>query len=276
MRDKDDYKEFLKKKFFGRKYSKNYDKWVEDPFTTFAERRQNKGFLELTEAKPGQLILDIGAGTGKYEILYSKLMKKKGFVIALDFSDEMINQMKKNIKKHGLQDFVLVVKGDAEHLPFKEEIFDEVLTLNTLQYIPNDKRFLREINRVLKPKGNAVIDAISLTELRLGHNLAFFWDKVRMLFGKKPLGVYKQMYTTQGIKKKIQEAGLKVKRKIGVILVLPWVTKEHVGITLPSPHHIFVLFPNLFPLMEGVEEKIKNIPLLRGLCTHLMIKAKKE
>ena len=271
-----EYKDFLKKKFFGKKYSRDYDRWVEDPFTAFVERRQNKGFLELSKAKPGMKVLDIGAGTGKYEILYSRLMQKKGIVVALDFSDSMLSQIRKNIKKHKLEGFVFLVKGDGEHLPFKQGAFDEVLTMNTLQYIPNDRKFLAEINRVLKNGGNAVIDAISLTELRLGHNLALFWDKARKAFGKKPLGVYRQFYTNESIKHRIQEHGLKVKKQIGVILVLPWITKEHVGVTLPSPHHIFTLFPKLFPIMEKVEEKIKNIPLLQGLCTHLMVQAGKK
>lgn len=276
MEKQETHKEFLKKKFFGKKYSENYDKWVEDPFTAFVERRQNKGFLELTEAKPRQKVLDIGAGTGKYELLYSKLMKKKGFVVALDFSEDMLKQLKKNVEKHGLQDFVLIVKGDAENLPFKKEVFDEVLAMNTLQYLPDDKRFFSEVNRVLKSKGNAVIDTITLTELRLGHNLALFWDNVRKAFGKKPLGIYKQFYTAGSIKSKMQKARLKVKKQIGVVLVLPWITKEHVGITLPSPHHLTILFPKLLELMESIEEKIKSIPLLNGLCTHLMVKAKKE
>lgn len=249
---------------------------MKTPSQPLSREGRTRASLELTEAKPGQKILDIGAGTGKYEILYSKIMKKKGFVVALDFSDEMLNRMKKNIKRHNLENFVLMVKGDAEHLPFKECVFDEVLTMNTLQYIPDDKKFLKEIHRVLKEGGNAVIDAITLTELRLGHNLAFFWDKVRRTFGKKPLGVYRQMYTTQGIKKRMQESGLKVRKKIGVILVLPWITREHVGITLPSPHHLVVLFPKLLHVMEGIEEKMRDIPLLRGLCTHLMVKARKE
>lgn len=270
------YKDFLKKKFFGKKYSINYDKWVEDPFTAMIERRQKKAFLELSEARHGMKVLDIGAGTGKYELLYAKLMKKKGRVVALDFSDDMLSKLKKNMKKHKMGKFVKVMKGEAENLPFPDNYFDEVLAMNTLQYIPNDSKFFSEVHRVLKKDRIALIDALSITEMRLGHNLAFYWDNVRKAFKKKPLGVYKQFYTTSSIRKKLKKHGLLQEKQLGVILVLPWITKEHVGVTLPSPHHIFVLFPKLLPVMEAVEEGVKKMPLLKGLCTHLMVKARKE
>lgn len=274
----ENYKDFLKKNFFDETYSIKYDKWRETPFSAYIEKRQMLGFSELMNEDSGERILDIGAGTGKYELLTSKMIKGKGrngFIIALDFSENMLKKLRRNLNKINPSAKVFLVRGDAEKLPFKKNAFDTVFSMNTLQYVPNDKNFFDEAYRVLNKKGLFVVDALSLTELRLGHNLALVWDQVRRVFGKKSLNIYKQFYTTKSLRSKASDAGFKVERCLGAILSLPWITREHVGITLPSPQHIIIFFPSLFNAMEYVEDRIKEMPLLKGLCTHLMIKCRK-
>lgn len=268
------YKEYLKERFFDKEYSKKYDKWTETDFSAYVEKRQKLGFLELTEAKPGYNVIDVGAGTGKYEVLYNEIMKGRGKITACDFSDSMLEKLKQNMLQNGIK-IVEMAKGDAEKLPFPDNSFDEFLSMNTLQYVPNDKKFFSEAYRVLKPGRVAVIDALSIAELRLGHNLTASWDNIRRVFGKNGLGIYKQMYTFGKLEKKLKANGFVVEKKLGVILSLPWITREHVGVTLPSPQHMVLAFPKLFRFMEKVEDSIKDKAVINCLCTHLMVKARK-
>lgn len=49
------------------------------------------------------------------------------------------------------------VRADACDLPFEDESFDFALCVHTLEHIPDDRQALREIHRVLRPGGQAVL-----------------------------------------------------------------------------------------------------------------------
>jgi malonyl-CoA O-methyltransferase len=80
------------------------------------------------------MILDLGSGTG----MLSDFLDKE--VIGVDFS---INMLKKSGNKYK-------ILGDAENLPFKNNIFDFVLSFTLLQNLPGFKVF-KEVERILKP-----------------------------------------------------------------------------------------------------------------------------
>src|SRR5262249_40616432 len=67
-----------------------------------------------------------------------------------------------------------VVRGDVGRLPFADAAFDAVLSLDVLYHIaaPGDLAALREIARVLKPGGHAVLNLPAYEFLRGRHDLA--------------------------------------------------------------------------------------------------------
>ena len=83
-------------------------------------------------------ILDHGCGTG----LLSEFLNTKLFGIDLSF------EMLKKAKQRG----ELVVQGDLEHLPFKDNVFDNVLSFTALQNIPHPELALDELKRISKKK----------------------------------------------------------------------------------------------------------------------------
>jgi len=88
--------------------------------------------------KENDFILDIGCGDGIY--LQDIKCKKVG----LDIS---ITNLKKAKQRNPNGLFVL---GDAENLPFKNEIFDHTFIVQVLHHLPDYKRCFREVNRVLR------------------------------------------------------------------------------------------------------------------------------
>ena len=92
-------------------------------------------------------ILDAGCGTG----INLNYLKKYGDVTGIDISDEAI----KFSKKRGYK----IKKANIEKLPFKDNTFDLVISLEVIYHkqVKNDIKALKEIHRVLKKRGLAII-----------------------------------------------------------------------------------------------------------------------
>ncbi|MBU2640085.1 MAG: class I SAM-dependent methyltransferase [Nanoarchaeota archaeon] len=104
-------------------------------------------------------ILDVGCGNCR-NLLPFKEMECYG----VDFSDGVLEQAKKYIKKHNLN--VNLKKADMTKLPFKDKSFDYILSLATLHHLKNPENGIKEIYRVLKIGGQAYITIWSKMQLR--------------------------------------------------------------------------------------------------------------
>ncbi|HLD12506.1 MAG TPA: class I SAM-dependent methyltransferase [Candidatus Nanoarchaeia archaeon] len=92
------------------------------------------------------LILDVGAGSG----VSSRFFASQARVIALDTSEELLS----------LYEGEKVV-ARAESLPFRDHIFDAVVSVTALHHA-DFKQALREIKRVVKPNGQIVLSLLKL------------------------------------------------------------------------------------------------------------------
>jgi alkylated DNA repair protein alkB family protein 8 len=98
-------------------------------------------------------ILDLGCGNGRLSEVFKEMNVT---YIGTDNSREMIKIAK---KKYPKEKFIV---SDALCLPFKDNIFDKVFSLSVIQHIPSVElriKFLKEVQRVLKPKGKLIITA---------------------------------------------------------------------------------------------------------------------
>ncbi len=107
---------------------------------------------------PGERVLDLGCGSGWATRLLARLVSDgpEGFgqVVGLDVSDEMIRQARAASK-----DFenILYVWGSAQQIPWEENFFDKVLSVESFYYYPDQDRALAELFRVLAPRGRMFI-----------------------------------------------------------------------------------------------------------------------
>ena len=77
---------------------------------------------------------------------------ERGYAVwGLDFAEPMIRQARELC---GSDHFGV---GDIEHMPFPDNSFDVVISLAVVEYLESDEQALREIRRVLRPGGRAVI-----------------------------------------------------------------------------------------------------------------------
>ena len=107
--------------------------------------------VKSANVKEGLIAADIGAGTG---FITEELLKHNLKVIAIDQSDEMINEMKKRFHRDSKVDCRL---GDAENLPVENESVDYVFANMYLHHVENPPAAIKEMLRILKPGGKIVI-----------------------------------------------------------------------------------------------------------------------
>jgi ubiquinone/menaquinone biosynthesis C-methylase UbiE len=109
--------------------------------------------LRLARLEPGEVVLDVGCGTGTLAIAAKSQVGTDGTVHGVDASPEMITRARKKAKKAGVE--INFKNGLAEKLPFPDAQFDIVLTTVMLHHLPGKARqqCVREIRRVLKPGG---------------------------------------------------------------------------------------------------------------------------
>jgi ubiquinone/menaquinone biosynthesis C-methylase UbiE len=101
----------------------------------------------------GQRVLDVGCGTGTYIIALTK--KKRECHGADPLVTISLAKANKRAKEEKAK--IFLYKAIGEYLPYKDEIFDLVLCLSTLQHVADQKSTLREIRRVLKHNGKLLI-----------------------------------------------------------------------------------------------------------------------
>ncbi len=123
-------------------------------------------------------ILDVATGTGDLALLAHKRLGCK--VTGVDISTGMLEVAERKIKERGVEEFVSVVEGDSENLPFDDNSFDAVMVAFGVRNFENLNKGLTEMTRVLKPGGRMVVLEFSRPSSFPFKQLYFFYFK-RML-----------------------------------------------------------------------------------------------
>ncbi len=103
-------------------------------------------YLSATQMIKGKAILDVASGSGYGT---SVLAQYASHVTGLDYDQGAVDYA----KKHYAAKNISFVCGDAEKMPFPDSSFDAVVSFETLEHLPHQNDFLREVKRVLKPGG---------------------------------------------------------------------------------------------------------------------------
>jgi len=177
-----------------------------------------------------EFVLDVGCGTLYWTI---HLAKKGHKIVSLDISGGMIATGKNKIKQNSIiSKNIDIVIADAAHLPFRDSTFSSVISLfGVLNHLPDYKKALAEIKRVLKINGKAIIGVSNY--LRWSKS---FWDSVDLFksskvydehkerkwsfeFENKQLMLYQHLFTYDELKLCLQSQGLNVKKIVGLPII---------------------------------------------------------
>ena len=107
--------------------------------------------LEWLDGVQRPLILDVGAGTGRFSKAMLSDERFDGQIWGLDLSIGMLRRARERLAPFGER--CTLIWEDADALPFPGECFDAVVCLEALEFTPNPERTLGELMRVLRPGG---------------------------------------------------------------------------------------------------------------------------
>ncbi|MGH7517695.1 MAG: methyltransferase domain-containing protein [Gemmatimonadales bacterium] len=102
--------------------------------------------------RPGEVVLDIGSGSGTDALIASRLVGAAGRVVGLDMTEAMRQKLRANAALAGAAN-IEVLAGNAEDIPLPDGCVDVVTTNGVLNLVPDKTRAIREIARVLRQGG---------------------------------------------------------------------------------------------------------------------------
>ena len=146
-------------------------------YLTSAVHAQGKEFTllqQLLSHESNATLLDLGCGAGHVSFHLAPLVKK---VIAYDLSIDMLNVVQNAAQQKKLNN-IETCEGIAERLPFSDNSFDFVVSRYSAHHWQDLGLALREVRRVLKPKGIAVFIDVTAPEQPL---LSTFLQTVEIL-----------------------------------------------------------------------------------------------
>ena len=112
--------------------------------------------LVVVDPQPGDKILEIGMGKG----LFVKNILKADESITYcgcDYSDLMVKESIDINQKYINDGRAQFIHSGAEELPFDDNSFNKIFTINTLYFWDNHIKVLKELNRVLTSDGSLII-----------------------------------------------------------------------------------------------------------------------
>lgn len=155
-----------RKKLIQRYYSKRAKDYDQQKIRTWKSKQGFEAEIinEITDAfasLKSKIVLEVGVGSGR--ISSSLLENTCSWLVGLDLSREMLSLAKAKMFTYK-QRFDLIL-GDAEHLPFANEIFDAIICISTMHYFEFPKKSLTEFSRTSTTKGIFVYGDLTMHEL---------------------------------------------------------------------------------------------------------------
>ncbi len=189
-------------------------------------------------------VLEVGSATGIFSFEYEKLNIQ---LISIDLAYMNINyaKYKKKLKDSKI-DFRV---GDVEDLEFDDNTFDGVLSFSTLRYVPNIKKALSEIYRVLKPGGYIILDFPN-------KNCPWFGSLKKYVLGREH--IHDNHYLNKEIENLLFDTGF-----ININI------KQGLFIPKSTPNRLF----SLFRMFEFLAEKI---PMINNYSAIIFCNASKK
>ncbi|MFQ6068772.1 MAG: class I SAM-dependent methyltransferase [Candidatus Bathyarchaeia archaeon] len=255
------------RKIIQRYYSKRAQDYDRQKIRTwksklgFEAKILNEVVNAVSQVKDGR-ILEVGVGSGRVALSLMKELASQ--FIGLDLSKEMLKIAQKKMSPYK-QKFNLLL-GDAEHLPFRNKVFDTITCISTLHYLPSPQTSLEESSRTLKKRGVFVYGDVIMHEQ--DHNN--FLDKLEKTISH----AHVKYYRPSEMKKLMENCGIQVHK----VEVVPY--KKSYSALIEDKAQYFNIKPqNLYQtIREATENERKLYSIEKNQMTlfYTLIKGLKQ
>jgi len=132
----------------------NYD-LMNDLMSMGMHRAWKAYTVAVANLKPGDKVLDIAGGTGDMARAFARKVGAEGTVVHTDINLKMLSTGRDRLLDEGLA--LPTTTCDAEHLPFRDGVFDLVCVAFGLRNMTHKEAALAEMCRVLRPGGRLLV-----------------------------------------------------------------------------------------------------------------------
>lgn len=155
-----------KQKLVGKVFSSVADKYdiMNDLMSFGIHRLWKRDFVATSAVRAGARVLDLAGGTGDIAALLSDRVGPTGEIVIGDINAEMLSVGRDRMLDRGLHDRMRFVRLNAECLPFPDRHFDAVTIAFGLRNVTDKAAALRDMHRVLKIGGRALV--LEFSEVR--------------------------------------------------------------------------------------------------------------
>ncbi len=117
------------------------------------------GAINYSEARPGEVCVDLGSGRGTDVIRIADLVGNEGFVYGVDISDGMIQKARRTAESLGITNAEFI-SSPLEHIDLGDNTADLVISNCTINHADDKQAVWNEIFRILKNGGRFVVSDI--------------------------------------------------------------------------------------------------------------------
>lgn len=143
----------------------------------------------MGDRKFGNSVLDVGAGKGEF----ADILSRKGYEVSCV---EGTKKLYEELKEKGYDS--AHVDLEEEKLPFPDNSFDLVVSLEVIEHLWNTDHYLSELKRVVKPEGYVLITT---------PNYNYWTFRLRALFGQAEnfltQDYHKKLFTTHSLPQRL-------------------------------------------------------------------------
>lgn len=111
--------------------------------------------VQAARIRPDSAVLDLCTGTADLAVVIMEKLGPQGSLTGVDFCPEMLALGREKVRRKSTSRPVSVtlLEGDAQHLAFPDNSFDRVTVAYGIRNVPDTRKAIQEVRRVLKPGG---------------------------------------------------------------------------------------------------------------------------